>query len=138
MRTRHMRNIIFSAIFTILFLGATASFAQTEKKLKYTLGIETSQGFSEMIPANKNLPTIYSETFANYLDGQKSIAITLSQKHPEGIEKIADVSIEIPAKPKATVKVILTLKIDADRKLVVKAVVMETGAVTEFGPYPVQ
>ena len=128
----------YTTAFLILLLGATISYAQADNKLQYPLGIETAQGFSEMVAAGKKLPTIYSETFANYLDGQKTISIALSQKHPEGIEKIADVSIDIPAKPKATVKVILTLKIDANRKLTIKAVVMDTGAVTAFGPYPVQ
>ena len=106
--------------------------------LRFSIGINTSEGFSEMIPAGKKLPTVYSETFSNYKDDQESVALDLFQKLPEGVEKITDLRVPIPKKPKATVRVVVTLRINAQRQLIIKATVMDSTLVQEFGPFPVQ
>ncbi len=106
--------------------------------LKYPIGIDTSVGFSEMIPAATKLPIVYSESFSNALDTQKTVQITLSQKTPEGMEKIIVVDVDIPPQKKATVHVLITLKIDKTKNLTVKSSVMETGLIKTFGPVPVQ
>jgi molecular chaperone DnaK (HSP70) len=117
----------------------SAAYGQDEKPtLKYPIGIDTSDGFSEMIAASKPLPLVYSESFSNYRDNQKTVQIALSQKTPEGMEKIIVIDVEIPPQPKATVHVLVTLKIDKYKNLTVKSSVTETGAVKTFGPVPVE
>jgi len=124
----------------VLFItfGVLSSVSGQTAKLKYAIGIQTSQGFSPMIPAGKVLPTVYSETFANYKDDQQEVAIQLYQQLPEGTEKITDLRVPIPKGPTGTVRVILTLRVDAKKQLSIKASVMDTGLVKEFGPFTVQ
>ncbi len=102
--------------------------------LKYAIGIDTSVGFSEMIPASTKLPIVYSEPFSNAQDNQKTVQITLSQKTPEGIERIIFVHVDIPPQKKATVHVLITLKIDKNKNLTIKSSVVETGLIKTFGP----
>jgi molecular chaperone DnaK (HSP70) len=106
--------------------------------LRYPIGIETSEGFSEMIAANKPLPLTYSETFANSQDNQSNVSVELFQKTASGMEKIVEVRIDIPPRPTAKASVIITLKISAKKELRVKGTVTETGWVKEYGPFPVQ
>lgn len=110
----------------------------TDETLKYGIGIDTLNGFALMVPAKRKLPVVYSETFANAEDNQKSVQIELSQQMPEGAEKIAVVNVEIPPRAKGKASIIVTLKIDRNKNLTIKVSVMETSLIEEFGPFPVQ
>lgn len=119
------------------------SSATTAATLTYPISIETVDGLSEMVSADKQLPVVYSETFVFDKDdkfdpniAQDRASITISQKTPAGDESIVDVDVAIP--PKQTVNILVTVKIDQDKMLRVKASVMETGLVKEYGPFPVQ
>jgi molecular chaperone DnaK (HSP70) len=137
---RRLSLLAACGLFLVFCGGVTESRGQAAKPvtLSYAIGINTSQGFSEMVAAGKTLPHTYSESFSNYLDNQKTVQIELSQKTPEGVEKIVVVDVEIPPQKKATVHVLITLKIDKSKNLTIKSSVMETGLVKTFGPFPVQ
>lgn len=130
--------ITTSGLFLMLG-GVSVGYGQDRSTiLKYPIGIETSVGFSEMIPASRKLPFVYSESFSNAQDNQKTVQITLSQKTPEGMEKIVVVDVDIPPQKQGTVHILITLKIDKDKNLTIKSSVMETGLIKTFGPVPVQ
>jgi molecular chaperone DnaK (HSP70) len=130
--------VIFVLLITAFFTAACSIIKPSESKLSYPIGIETSDGFTEIIPAGKELPTVYSETYSNQEDQQDTVNIQISQQRKEGMEKIVDVVVPIPAKGEGEVEVLITVKIDADKKLRVKASVMDSNQVKEFGPFPVE
>ena len=106
--------------------------------LKKPIGIMTVTGFSEMIPAGKNLPQTYSESFGNATDNQDAIRITIVQKDASGSEQILVADIDnLPPRPKGKLNVIVTLTVDATKQLRLKATVPETAYVKQFGPFPV-
>ncbi|MEP7074220.1 MAG: Hsp70 family protein [Acidobacteriota bacterium] len=107
-------------------------------KLSYSIGINTTDGYTEMIPAGQALPTLFSETYSNEEDKQETVAIEISQKRDDGIEKIVDVEVPIPARSEGEVEMLITVKVDANKMLTVKSSVMESGQVKGFGPFPVE
>ena len=102
------------------------------------VGILTTVGFSEMIPAGQSLPRTYSDSFGNATDNQSAIEITIAQKDASGTEKIVVAVIDkLPPRPKGKLNVIVTITVDANKQLRLKATVPETGYVKQFGPFPV-
>jgi hypothetical protein len=101
------------------------------------IGIMTSTGFSEMIPAGAVLPHTHSESFGNAADNQTAIEITIVQRDAMGSEKIVLAVIDnLPPRPKAKLSVIVTITVDPSRNLRLKATVPETAYIKEFGPFP--
>lgn len=108
--------------------------------LDYPIGIVTAgESFSELIPSGARLPQLYSDTFANAVDNQASIGIDLVQRRPEGIEHIATIIVrDIPPAPKGVLQIMVTVTVNQEKELRVKATIPEQGYVREFGPFPVQ
>jgi molecular chaperone DnaK (HSP70) len=106
--------------------------------LKKPIGILTTVGFSEMIPAGQNLPRTYSESFGNATDNQSAIRITIVQKDNSGTEMIVVADIDnLPKRLKGKLNVIVTITVDANKQLRMKATVPETGYIKQFGPFTV-
>lgn len=136
-----IRFSVFLILLLSLFLSGCSAIkpkADATPKLTYSIGINTSEGYTEMIPAGQTLPTLFSETYSNEEDRQETVGIEISQKRTEGIEKIVDVEVPIPQKSEGEVEMLITVKVDANKMLTVKTSVMETGLVKEFGPFPVE
>jgi molecular chaperone DnaK (HSP70) len=112
----------------------------TEGRLDFPIGIVTAgDSFSELLPAGTQLPKLFSETFGNAMDNQKSISIELVQRRPEGIEQIAMIIVsDIPPAPKGVLQITVTVTVNRDKELRVKATIPEKGYVREYGPFPVQ
>jgi Hsp70 protein len=141
---KEARQLWFLAIGFLLVVGevffAGCGSASGDPALKKAIGIVTvGDTFTEIIPARQKLPHTYSDSFANGQDNQKAIEITLAQKDRSGTEKIVVAVIDnLPPKPKARLRLIVTVKIDSQKKLTLKATVPETGYLKEFGPFPVE
>ena len=131
-------SVLFFLFSSFFLSGCSTIKPKSDVKLNYSIGINTTEGYTEMIPAGQILPTLFSETYSNEEDKQETVAIEISQKRTEGIEKIVDVEVPIPQKSEGEVEMLITVKVDANKMLTVKASVMETGLVKEFGPFPVE
>lgn len=98
----------------------------------------TASGFSEMIPAGKGLPQVYSDSFGNAEDNQSAIRITIVQKDSSGSEQIVVADIDkLPPRPKGKLNVIVTITVDTNKQRRLKATVPETAYIQNFGPFPV-
>ncbi len=106
--------------------------------LGITVVQDGKENFHELIAAEQKLPQTLSQTFTTDSPTQTQVEVTLSQKHSSGLEKVATMVMDVPARPAGTSQVIVTLKISAEKKLRLKATAIETGQVKEFGPYPVE
>jgi molecular chaperone DnaK (HSP70) len=124
----------------VLLLCSTLEVSAATPALKKPIGIVTQGGvFSEMIPAGKALPSTYSDSFGNAEDNQRAIEITIGQKDASGMEKIVVAIIDnLPQRSKGKLSVIVTVTVDSQKQLRVKATVPETGYIKQFGPFPVQ
>ena len=120
-------------LLTPLLLAAPAT-------LKKPIGIITvGNVFSEIMPAGTALPHTYSDSFGNAADNQTAVEITIGQKDAGGIEKILVATIDnLPKRPKGKLSVIVTVTVDAEKKLRMKATVPETGYIKQFPPMPVE
>jgi molecular chaperone DnaK (HSP70) len=134
MRPRPFLFLVFALIALPVLAGPKTA------KLRYPIGIQTvGEEFSELIPSGKPLPTVFSETFSTGADDQETVQIAIWQKTDHGLELVTDILVkELPRAPKATVRVVVTLTIDGSKNLRVKATVVDTAKVHEFGPYPVK
>ena len=91
-----------------------------------------------MIPAGQSLPRTYSESFGNATDNQTAIRITIVQRDASGTEQIVVADIDnLPHRPKGKLNVIVTITVDANKQLRMKATVPETGYIKQFGPFAV-
>jgi molecular chaperone DnaK (HSP70) len=108
--------------------------------LDYPIGIVTvGESFSELISSGARLPQLHSDTFANALDNQTSVYIELVQRRPEGVEQIAVITVsDIPPAPKGVLQITITISVNREKELRVKATIPEKNYVREFGPFPVQ
>ena len=90
-----------------------------------------------MIPAGKGLPQVYSDSFGNAEDNQSAIRITIVQKDSSGSEQIVVADIDkLPPRPKGKLNVIVTITVDTNKQLRLKATVPETAYIKNFGPSP--
>jgi len=114
--------------------------ASAATALKRSIGIITAGGvYSEIVPAGTPLPHIYSSSFGNATDNQTAVEITIAQKGAGGTEKILVAVIDqLPKRPKGKLSMILTVTIDAQKQLRLKATVPETGYLKQFPPLPVE
>ena len=65
--------------------------------------------------------------------------ITLAQKDSSGMEKIIVATIDdLPKRPKGKLSVIVTVTVDPQKQLRMKAAVPETGYLKQFPPMPVE
>lgn len=124
----------------LLLLSWVSEVSAADPALKKPIGILTAGDvFSEMIPAGKTLPSVYSDSFGNAEDNQKAIQITIAQKDKSGMEKIMVANIDnLPKRPKGKLSVIVTITVDGQKQLRLKATVPETGYIKQFGPFPVE
>jgi molecular chaperone DnaK len=108
--------------------------------LKKSIGIITAGDvFSPIMAAGTSLPRTYSDSFGNASDNQAAVEITLAQKDVGGTEKIIVATIDgLPKRPKGKLNVIVTVTVDRQKQLRMKAAVPETGYVKEFPPMPVE
>jgi molecular chaperone DnaK (HSP70) len=108
--------------------------------LKKPIGIITAGNvFSEVIPAGTPLPHTYSDSFGTAADNQPAVEITIGQKDKSGLEKILVATIDnLPKRPKGKLSVIVTVTVDPQKKLRLKAAVPETGYLKQFPPMPVE
>ena len=107
--------------------------------LNKAIGIMAVTGFSEMIRAGKLLPQTYSETFGTSADNQSAIRITIVQEDASGSEQIVVADIDnLPPRPKGKLNVIVTIAVDVNKQLRLKATVPEASYVKQFGPFPVE
>lgn len=121
-----------------LLLGALSQAFAASPTLKKSIGIMTASGFSEMIPAGKGLPQVYSDSFGNAEDNQSAIRITIVQKDSSGSEQIVVADIDkLPPRPKGKLNVIVTITVDTNKQRRLKATVPETAYIQNFGPFPV-
>jgi molecular chaperone DnaK len=127
----------FAAILVLLGSLFEVSAATSLKK---AVGIITAGNvFSEIIPAGTALPHTYSDSFGNAVDNQTAVEITIGQKDAGGIEKILVATIDnLPKRPKGKLSVIVTVTVDSQKQLRVKATVPETGYLKQYGPLPVE
>jgi len=104
------------------------------------LGIETAAGaFTEVVPAGRQLPHTWSETFANDEDNQDAISIALAQRHATGPRRVAAIHLYgLPPRPRGMLKVTVTFRIDAAKRLHLTAAAPRPGYVKQFGPFPLQ
>ena len=112
----------------------------TPGRLDYPVGVVTlAEPFSELIPAGVALPRLFSDTFGNAEDNQQSVGIKIVQRRPEGTETIASLTIDdLPPAPKGMLHITLTISINREKELRVKATITEKGYVREYGPVPVR
>jgi hypothetical protein len=107
--------------------------------LKKVIGIKTAgEVFTPLFEAGRRLPSTISENFTNQTGGGTVLEIVLSQKDESSVETIACLLISIPPAPDNALRIIVKLKISADKQLRVKTTVSETASVQEFGPFPVE
>ena len=129
--------VVLGSALLLLTSGHTNAFPASAS-LKKAIGIMTLTGFSEMIPAGKTLPQTYSESFGNAADNQAAIRITIVQRDSSGTEQILVADIDnLPPRPKGKLNVIVTVTVDANKQLRLKATVPETAYIKQFGPFPV-
>jgi hypothetical protein len=104
------------------------------------LGIETAAGaLTEVVPAGRQLPYTWSETFANEEDNQDAISIALAQRHASGPRRVVAIHLHgLPPRPRGMLKVSVTFRIDGAKRLHVTAGAARPGYVKEFGPFPLQ
>ena len=107
--------------------------------LKKPIGITTAGGvFTPFVEAGRLLPCTHSETFTNHTDGGPEVLVELSQEDASGIETIASIITAIPPVADNVLQITVTLKVSADKQLRVKTTVVQTAAVREWGPFPVE
>ncbi|MEP6848840.1 MAG: hypothetical protein ABI999_08275, partial [Acidobacteriota bacterium] len=73
-----IRFTVFLILLSSLFWSACSSVTpkiEPTAKLTYSIGINTTDGYTEMIPAGQALPTLFSETYSNEEDKQETVAI---------------------------------------------------------------
>ena len=133
------RLAVFALVFALL-LGSCLPSAAAPPTLKKPIGIITAGDvFSEIIAAGTPLPRTYSDSFGNAYDDQTAVEITIAQKDASGMEKIFVATIDgLPKRPKGKLNVIVTVTVDAQKQLRLKATVPDTGYVKQFGPLPVE
>lgn len=133
--------IRISTLITLLVcVFAGCSKTTSALRLNKSIGIITvGDVYSEIIPAGQSIPHTFSESFGNADDGQQAVEISLAQRDESGIEKICVVVVnDLPPKPENGLHIIVTIKIDSDKNMRVKAAVSETGYVNYFGPFLVE
>ena len=135
MKSRRMPVALCAALLLAAALNTVAA-----PTLRKPIGIMTAgDGFSEIIPAGTPLPKTFSDSFGNALDNQTAVEITIAQKDSSGIEKILVATIDsLPKRPKGKLSVIVTVTVDSQKQLRVKATVPDTGYLKQFGPLPVE
>ena len=140
-----LRKLTISGLaFLVLLSGCDAdqllSVENQDTRLSSSIGIVTAgDNLTEIIPADTSLPHTYSEAYGNEEAGQTEIRITLAQPAPGGIEKILVADIfGLPARPIGELTVLVTVTVDTNRQLVMKASVPEAGYLREYGPVPVR
>lgn len=138
---------LFQAALTGCDKSKPAAENQPSASLKYAIGIRTADGqFSQLIPAGTALPASHVQTFTNADESQKAIEITLAQpKDPPGSAAakepavVAKFNIDgIPPMPKGKLQLMVTMKVEPDRKLRVKAQIPDGEFNREFGPFDVE
>ena len=136
-----MRSIIHFIILTLLvaIVSSCDISSKTVAKLERPLGIITEGDvFSEFAPVGQVLPFIFSYAFANADDNQTAVQITLAQKDKTGQEIITVAVVDnLPPKPKAKSNIVVTAKIDINKKLTMKVTIPDTAYIKEFGPFDV-
>jgi molecular chaperone DnaK (HSP70) len=131
------RSVTALGIAWLMSYGAATVFPAAAT-LTRPIGILTTVGFSEMIPAGATLPKTYSDSFGNAKDNQTAIEITIAQKDATGTEKIVVAVIDkLPPRPKGKLNVIVTITVDINKQLRLKATVPDSGYIKELGPFPV-
>jgi molecular chaperone DnaK (HSP70) len=136
-----MGKELFSLLASVAFLcSCSAPQAPPAPRLKKSIGIITAGDvFSPIIAAGTSLPHTYSNPFGNASDNQTAVEITLAQKDSSGIEKIIVATIdEFPKRPKGKLSVIVTVTVDPQKQLRMKAAVPENGYLKQFPPMPVE
>ena len=85
--------------------------AGTPAKLDYPIGIVTlADPFSVLIESGNKLPAFFSDTFENALDNQRTVEVSLAQRRPGGVERMAVVGIDdLPPAPKGSLRITITL-----------------------------
>lgn len=153
--THRMRLLVLSLVIVApiqtALTGCDKSNQPAEKNspaaIKYAIGIRTADGqFSQLIPAGTALPASHVQIFTNADESQTAIEITLAQsKEPAasaaGKEPaiVAKFNIDgIPPMPKGKLQLMVTMKVEADRKLRVKAQITDGEFNREFGPFDVE
>jgi hypothetical protein len=106
-----------------------------DAKLSFPIGLETSDGFTELISTTHGLPAGGSERLVFDKDDKDIATITVIQPSGTLKEKIAEVDIKVEKHKEANI--VITVTVDSTKMLKLKTSVMETGAVKEFGPFPV-
>ncbi len=109
-------------------------------RLKKTIGIITAGDvFSPIISVGTSLPHTYSNAFGIASDNQTAVEITLAQNAPSGMEKITVAVIDnLPKRRKGKLSVIVTVTVDQQKQLTMKAAVPETGYLKQFPPMLVE
>jgi molecular chaperone DnaK (HSP70) len=101
--------------------------------------ITVGDTLTEIFPAGKPLPALFSETFATSSDGQTTVRLALGQRRSAGVEKVCDFTIEgIPPASRTTQRAIVTVEVSATKQLTAKVRVQSTGATTTYGPFSVE
>jgi len=107
--------------------------------LEKSVGIVTEgRVFTPLIRAGQRLPFTCSRVFSNKTDGGSELFLEVAQQDPSGVENIVSTRVPIPPAPNGTLDITITLKIDEDKGMTVKATVAQSGVVKEFGPFPVE
>jgi hypothetical protein len=113
--------------------------ALSQEQLAHPIGIATASGqFTEVIPSGKQLPTVFSDSFTITDEDQSAVSVHLSQKRPEGIEKIAVIDLGIPRLKIGETACLLTLTVDERKQLRVKVRIAGREGFEEYGPYLVE
>lgn len=137
-----LQFIVILLLVTQIRPGLRRSPSTRSDVLASPLGITAIAGghedFFEVVPAGHALPHTYSETYTTQSETQDRVEVAISQKHDSGVERIASISLRVPPRPPETPQVIVTLRIDAQKRLRVKTTTIETGTVKEYGPFPLE
>lgn len=130
---------VLVAVIAAAFFAFRLSVNKAAAKLEKPVGIITEGDvFSEFAPAGHGLPLTFSYAFVNASDNQTGVQITLAQKDEAGQEIITVAHIDgLPPKPKAETYIVVTAKIDSNKKLRMKVTIPETAYVKELGPFDV-
>lgn|GEM_PF-5637912 len=108
-------------------------------RLEHAIGIATSaESFTELIPAGRELPTAFAQSFSNAENDQRSIWLKLAQRRYVETEPLTDLTINIPPRPKGTLNITLTLTVSAEKELRVQVAIPESDFAAEYGPFPVR
>ena len=108
-------------------------------RLEQAIGITTSdESFTELIPAGRELPTAFAQSFSNADNNQRAVWLRLAQRRYIECEPLTDLAINIPSRPKGTLNITLTLTVNEAKELRLQVTIPESNFAAEYGPFPVR